>query len=163
MQLKNSKLVKNLEKLKLIVENLQLKHKTVVFTNGCFDLIHPGHIYILEQAKAEGDTLIVGLNSDESIKKFKSESRPICNQDDRAYVLSGLSCVDYIFIFNESTPEKLIMNISPDVLVKGKDYQIKDIAGSDFMLEKKKRIKLVDIMEQKSTSNIVNQIKKSSS
>ena len=163
MQLKNSKLVKNLEKLKLIVENLQLKHKTVVFTNGCFDLIHPGHIYILEQAKAEGDTLIVGLNSDESIKKFKSKSRPICNQDDRAYVLSGLSCVDYIFIFNESTPEKLIMNISPDVLVKGKDYQIKDIAGSDFMLEKKKRIKLVDIMEQKSTSNIVNQIKKSSS
>ena len=163
MQLKNSKLVKNLEKLKLIVENLQLKHKTVVFTNGCFDLIHPGHIYILEQAKAEGDTLIVGLNSDESIKKFKSESRPICNQDDRAYVLSGLSCVDYIFIFNESTPEKLIMNISPDVLVKGKDYQIKDIAGSDFMLEKKKRIKLVDIIEEKSTSNIVNQIKKSSS
>ena len=139
MQLKNSKLIKNLEKLKLIVENLQLEHKTVVFTNGCFDLIHPGHIYILEQAKAEGDTLIVGLNSDESIKKFKSESRPICNQDDRAYVLSGLSCVDYIFIFNESTPEKLIMNISPDVLVKGKDYQIKDIAGSDFMLEKKKR------------------------
>ena len=137
MQLKNSKLIKNLEKLKLIVENLQLEHKTVVFTNGCFDLIHPGHIYILEQAKAEGDTLIVGLNSDESIKKFKSESRPICNQDDRAYVLSGLSCVDYIFIFNESTPEKLIMNISPDVLVKGKDYQIKDIAGSDFMLEKK--------------------------
>ena len=163
MQLKNSKLVKNLEKLKLIVENLQLEHKTVVFTNGCFDLIHPGHIYILEQAKAEGDTLIVGLNSDESIKKFKSESRPICNQDDRAYVLSGLSCVDYIFIFNESTPEKLIMNISPDVLVKGKDYQIKDIAGSDFMLEKKKRIKLVDIIEEKSTSNIVNQIKKSSS
>lgn len=163
MQLKNSKLVKNLEKLKLIVENLQLEHKTIVFTNGCFDLIHPGHIYILEQAKAEGDTLIVGLNSDESIKKFKSESRPICNQDDRAYVLSGLSCVDYIFIFNESTPEKLIMNISPDVLVKGKDYQIKDIAGSDFMLEKKKRIKLVDIIEEKSTSNIVNQIKKSSS
>ena len=163
MQLKNSKLVKNLEKLKLIVENLQLEHKTVVFTNGCFDLIHPGHIYILEQAKAEGDTLIVGLNSDESIKKFKSKSRPICNQDDRAYVLSGLSCVDYIFIFNESTPEKLIMNISPDVLVKGKDYQIKDIAGSDFMLEKKKRIKLVDIIEEKSTSNIVNQIKKSSS
>ena len=163
MQLKNSKLVKNLEKLKLIVENLQLKHKTVVFTNGCFDLIHPGHIYILEQAKAEGDTLIVGLNSDESIKKFKSESRPICNQDDRAYVLSGLSCVDYIFIFNESTPEKLIMNISPDVLVKGKDYQIKDIAGSDFMLEKKKRIKLVDIIEEKSTTNIIDQIKKTSS
>tara|TARA_B100000085_G_scaffold192629_1_gene176533 strand:- start:46 stop:537 length:492 start_codon:yes stop_codon:yes gene_type:complete len=163
MQLKNSKLVKDLEQLKLIVENLQLKHKTVVFTNGCFDLIHPGHIYILEQAKAEGDTLIVGLNSDESIKKFKSKSRPICNQDDRAYVLSGLSCVDYIFIFNESTPEKLIMNISPDVLVKGKDYQIKDIAGSDFMLEKKKRIKLVDIIEEKSTTNIIDQIKKTSS
>ena len=163
MQLKNSKLVKNLTKLKLIVKDQQLKDKTIVFTNGCFDLIHPGHIFILEQAKAEGDILIVGLNSDESIKKFKSESRPICNQDDRAYVLSGLSCVDYIFIFNESTPEKLIMNISPDVLVKGKDYQIKDIAGSDFMLEKKKRIKLVDIIEEKSTSNIVNQIKKYSS
>ena len=163
MQLKNSKLIKNLDKLKLVVDDLRLQHKTIVFTNGCFDLIHPGHVFILEQAKAEGDILIVGLNSDESVRKFKSKSRPICNQDDRAYVLSGLTSVDYIFIFNESTPEKLIMHLTPDVLVKGKDYQIKDIAGSDYMREKKKRIKLVDIIEERSTSNIVAQIKKSSS
>ena len=134
MQLENSKLINDIDSLKSILKNEQKAGKRIVFTNGCFDIIHPGHIFILEQAKLKGDILVVGLNSDQSIKGFKSNLRPICTQDDRAYVLAGLASVDYIYIFNEATPENIIMNISPDVLVKGKDYKIDDIAGADYML-----------------------------
>ena len=91
MQLENSKLITDIDSLKSILENEQKSGKRVVFTNGCFDIIHPGHIFILEQAKLKGDILVVGLNSDQSIKNFKSDLRPICSQDDRAYVLGGLS------------------------------------------------------------------------
>ena len=160
MQLENSKLITDIDSLKSIVENQQKSGKRVVFTNGCFDIIHPGHIFILEQAKLKGDILIVGLNSDQSIKSFKSDVRPICSQDDRAYVLAGLASVDYIFIFNEATPEKIIMQISPDVLVKGKDYKIDDIAGADYMLKENKKIELVDVIEKKSTTDIIEYIKK---
>ena len=121
MQLENPKLFNDIDSLKSILKNEQKAGKRIVFTNGCFDIIHPGHIFILEQAKSKGDILVVGLNSDQSIKGFKSDLRPICTQDDRAYVLAGLASVDYIFIFNEATPENVIMEISPDVLVKGKD------------------------------------------
>ena len=117
MQLKNSKLITDIDSLKSIIENEQKSGKCIVFTNGCFDIIHPGHIFILEQAKLKGDILVVGLNSDQSIKSFKSDHRPICSQDDRAYVLAGLASVDYIFIFNDDTPERIIMEISPDILV----------------------------------------------
>ena len=160
MQLENSKLITDIDSLKSIVENQQKSGKRVVFTNGCFDIIHPGHIFILEQAKLKGDILVVGLNSDQSIKSFKSELRPICPQDDRAYVLAGLASVDYIFIFNEDTPERIIMEISPDVLVKGKDYQIEDIAGANYMLKENKKIELVDIIDEKSTTDIIESIKK---
>ena len=160
MQLKNSKLISDIDSLKSILENEQKSGKHVVFTNGCFDIIHPGHIFILEQAKLKGDILVVGLNSDQSIKNFKSDLRPICSQDDRAYVLAGLASVDYIFIFNEDTPEKIIMEISPDVLVKGKDYKIEDIAGANYMLKENKKIELVDIIDEKSTTEIIENIKK---
>tara|TARA_B100000401_G_scaffold220376_1_gene148956 strand:+ start:95 stop:586 length:492 start_codon:yes stop_codon:yes gene_type:complete len=160
MPLENSKLISDIDSLKSILENEQKLGKRVVFTNGCFDIIHPGHIFILEQAKLKGDILVVGLNSDQSIKSFKSELRPICPQDDRAYVLAGLASVDYIFIFNEDTPERIIMEISPDVLVKGKDYQIEDIAGADYMLKENKKIELVDIIDEKSTTDIIESIKK---
>ena len=163
MQLKNSKLIPDIDRLKLIVENHQNEGKSVVFTNGCFDLLHPGHIFVLEQAKSKGDILVVGLNSDESIKTFKSKSRPICNHHDRAYVLSGLESVDYILIFNDSTPENVITRISPDILVKGKDYKIDDIAGADYMLRENKKIELVDIIDHKSTTDIIDRIKKVSS
>ena len=154
MQLENSKLISNIDSLKSILKNEQKAGKRIVFTNGCFDIIHPGHIFILKQAKLKGDVLVVGLNSDQSIRNFKSDLRPICKQDDRAYVLAGLSSVDYIFIFNEATPERIIMEISPDVLVKGKDYKIEDIAGADYMLKENKKIELVDIIDEKSTTEL---------
>ena len=160
MQLENPKLFNDIDSLKSILKNEQKAGKRIVFTNGCFDIIHPGHIFILEQAKSKGDILVVGLNSDQSIKGFKSDLRPICTQDDRAYVLVGLASVDYIFIFNEATPENVIMEISPDVLVKGKDYKIDDIAGADYMLKENKKIELVDVIEKKSTTNIIEYIKK---
>ena len=160
MQLENFKLINDIDSLKSILKNEQKAGKRIVFTNGCFDIIHPGHIFILEQAKLKGDILVVGLNSDQSIKGFKSDLRPICTQDDRAYVLAGLASVDYIYIFNEATPENIIMKISPDVLVKGKDYKIDDIAGADYMLKENKKIELVDIIEKKSTTDIIEYIKK---
>ena len=160
MQLENSKLITDIDSLKSILKDQQKSGKRVVFTNGCFDIIHPGHIFILEQAKLKGDILVVGLNSDQSIKSFKSELRPICPQDDRAYVLAGLASVDYIFIFNDETPERIIMKISPDILVKGKDYKIEDIAGANYMLEENKKIELVDIIDKKSSTGIIESIKK---
>ena len=160
MLLANPKIITDKAKLKSLVISARDRKETIVFTNGCFDIIHPGHVFILEQAKAKGDILIVGLNSDSSIKNFKSPDRPICNQDDRAYILAAFSCVDYIIIFDEVTPEKLIIDITPDVLVKGKDYEGKEIAGSKYMLDNNKKIVLVDIIDGKSTSNIISNIQK---
>ena len=160
MQLENSKIVSDIDTLKSIVEKKQKEGKCIVFTNGCFDILHPGHIYILEQAKSKGDCLIVGLNSDKSVKSFKSSSRPICTHHDRAYVLAALESVDYIYIFDESTPEQIIMKLTPDILVKGKDYNVDDIAGADYMIKKNKKIELVDVIEQKSTTSIIERIKK---
>ncbi len=161
MRLKNSKIISDIDRLKSIVEKKQREGKCVVFTNGCFDILHPGHIFVLEQAKSKGDFLVVGLNSDKSVKSFKSKSRPICSHHDRAYVLAGLESVDYIFIFDESTPEQVIVKLTPDILVKGKDYKVDDIAGAEYMLKENKKIELVDIIEEKSTTNIINRIKKS--
>ena len=160
MLLENPKIINNNDELAFLVMSARNRKQTVVFTNGCFDIIHPGHIFILEQAKAKGDILIVGLNSDSSIKNFKSSDRPICNQDDRAYVLAALTCVDHIIIFDEDTPEKLIIDITPDILVKGKDYEGKEIAGSKHMIDNNKKIELVDIIEGKSTSHIIKNIQK---
>ena len=160
MLLENPKIINNREDLKSLVDSTRNRKKTIVFTNGCFDIIHPGHIYILEQAKAKGDILIVGLNSDSSIKNFKSSDRPICNQYDRAYILAALTCVDHIVIFNEDTPEKLIIDINPDILVKGKDYEGKEIAGSKHVLDNNNKIELVDIIKGKSTSSIIDNIQK---
>tara|TARA_Y100000992_G_scaffold302176_1_gene275342 strand:- start:2206 stop:2697 length:492 start_codon:yes stop_codon:yes gene_type:complete len=157
---KNSKIISNKAELHSLVTSVRDRKEIIVFTNGCFDIIHPGHVFILEQAKAKGDILIVGLNSDSSIKNFKSSDRPICNQDDRAYILAAFSCVDHIIIFDEDTPEKLIIDIAPDILVKGKDYEGEEIAGSEYMLENNKKVELVDIIDGKSTSNIIDNIHK---
>ncbi len=129
--------------------------KKVVFTNGCFDILHYGHVSYLEKARKLGDILIVGLNSDDSIKRIKGNNRPINTQKDRAFVLAGLACVSYVVIFDEDTPEKLIEKIRPHVLVKGADYEGKDIAGSKYA----KSIKLIDFIDNKSTTNIIEKIK----
>jgi len=132
----------------------------VVIATGGFDPLHSGHIEYLKCAAALGDVLIVGLNSDSSIKSFKSSNRPVCPQEDRAFVLASLSCVDYVIIFDEDTPERLIIEISPDVLVKGKDYEGKFISGSDYLLANGKKIELVELINGKSTSSLIERIKK---
>ncbi|MEK7728411.1 MAG: D-glycero-beta-D-manno-heptose 1-phosphate adenylyltransferase [candidate division KSB1 bacterium] len=105
--------------------------KRVVFTNGCFDILHRGHVEYLEQARAHGDLLIVGLNSDDSVRRLKGEGRPIVSQEDRATILAALRCVDFVVYFEEDTPANLIAHLQPDVLVKGADYQINEIVGRE--------------------------------
>lgn len=105
----------------------------IVFTNGCFDILHKGHVSYLKQSKALGDYLIVGLNSDASVKRLKGPKRPINNQEDRKFVLENLACVDEVIIFNEDTPYELIKKVKPNVLTKGGDYLIKDVVGHDIV------------------------------
>ncbi len=119
--------------LKRILALLRKRNRKIVFTNGCFDVLHSGHIKYLESAKKRGDILIVGINSDLSVKKIKGESRPIFSQKDRAYILSALKAVDYVVIFNDRTPLKLIKTIKPDLLVKGGDWSINEIIGGKFV------------------------------
>lgn len=107
------------------------ERKRVVFTNGCFDILHRGHVEYLEQARAHGDLLIVGLNTDDSVRRLKGATRPIVPQEDRATILAALRCVDYVIYFAEDTPANLIAQVQPDVLVKGADYQINEIVGHE--------------------------------
>jgi D-beta-D-heptose 7-phosphate kinase/D-beta-D-heptose 1-phosphate adenosyltransferase len=144
--------LKSWEELQEIVKN---SNRKVVFTNGCFDILHIGHIKYLEKAKSFGDILVVGLNSDSSVKKLKGDNRPINEENDRAYLLAGLQSVDYITIFTEETPYELIKTLSPDILVKGGDYEGKVVVGSDIVDE----VKLVDFVDGKSTTNIIKKAK----
>ena len=148
----------SLPKLKVSVLKLKTKKKKVVFTNGCFDLIHVGHIKYLEKAKALGDILIVGINSDSSTRKIKGPGRPISGQDDRARIIAGLESVDYVSIFNEITPYKLIKAIKPNVLVKGADWKLNKIVGADFVKSYGGRVAMVPFVRGRSTSSIIHKI-----
>lgn len=131
------------------------QNANIVFTNGCFDILHKGHVSYLQKAKELGDILVVGLNSDRSVKALKGEERPINSQEDRAYLLASLECVDFVIIFDELTPYELIKEISPSVLVKGADYEGKEVVGSEFA----KEVRLLEFVEGKSTTNIIKKIK----
>jgi len=124
--------IKTKFQIKAISEKLKPQGKKIVFTNGCFDILHRGHVEYLAKAKKMGDVLIVGLNSDSSVKKIKGPKRPLNNEKDRAIVLSALEVVDYVVVFSEDTPYNLIKSIKPDVLVKGGDWKPKDIVGNDI-------------------------------
>ena len=139
---------------------LKAESKKIIFTNGCFDIIHAGHISYLKEAKALGDILIVGLNSDESVRRLKGKDRPIVSERDRAYVLANLKPVDYVVLFDEDTPYELIKEIKPDVLVKGADYEGKNIAGSDIVEAGGGKTVLINFVKGKSTSEIIKKIKK---
>lgn len=145
------------EQLKRILDTFRANNKNtkIVFSNGCFDILHRGHTQYLKKARALGDMLIVGLNSDSSVKALKGDSRPINTQEDRAFVLSSLESVDYVVIFEESTPSELIKYLAPDVLVKGADYEGKEIAGSEFV----KEVRLIEFVPNKSSSNIIEKIR----
>ncbi len=132
----------------------------LVFTNGCFDIIHRGHIEYLNQAKSLGNFLVIGLNSDSSTKKLKGENRPVNNEVDRAFVLSNLKCVDAVIIFNEDTPYNLIKLIKPDFLTKGGDWKEDQIIGSDIVKEYGGKTISLNFVNSYSTSNIIEKIKK---
>lgn len=142
-----------------ICNELKMQNKKVVFTNGCFDILHTGHIRYLEESKKLGDVLVIGLNSDSSVKMLKGESRPVNNQYDRAEVLSALRCVDYICIFEEETPYKLIATLLPDILTKGGDYNPDNIAGADIVRNNGGDVVIINFVEGKSTSLIIDKMK----
>jgi len=133
--------------------------QSIVFTNGCFDIIHAGHVQYLQQAKQLGDILVVGLNSDESVKRLKGSSRPINSEGNRALVLAALQSVDYVIIFEEDTPYELIEAIQPDVLVKGGDWKEADIVGSDIVKAKGGKVISLPFREGLSTTNIIDKLK----
>jgi D-beta-D-heptose 7-phosphate kinase/D-beta-D-heptose 1-phosphate adenosyltransferase len=138
-----------------------LNDKKIVFTNGCFDLLHAGHIYSLTQAKQLGDVLVVGVNSDESVRRLKGNTRPVIKLEERLQMLQALSCVDYVISFDEDTPQKIINELSPQILVKGSDYADKIVIGADIVRAYGGIVKFIDLYEDFSTSNIVKKIKES--
>lgn len=148
----------SLQKLKKHIGIVRKKGKTIVFTNGCFDIIHAGHVRYLKKAKSLGGILVIGLNSDSSVKKIKGEKRPIVPQRERAEVLSGLEAVDYVVLFNEPTPIKLIKAVLPDILVKGADWASHEIVGADIVKAAGGKIKRVRLVEGRSTTNIIKKI-----
>ncbi|MEA3330234.1 MAG: D-glycero-beta-D-manno-heptose-7-phosphate kinase [Campylobacterota bacterium] len=143
--------IKSFEDIDTIVNRCRLNGKKVVFTNGCFDILHVGHVKYLQIAKSFGDILIVGLNSDESVSRLKGPTRPVNIADDRAYILAALEAVDFVVPFSEDTPHELIKMIKPDVLVKGGDYKGKEVVGTEFASE----LKLVDFVDGKSTTKTI--------
>ena len=146
--------IKTFDEIKTLSSKLHSQGKKIVFTNGCFDILHVGHVKYLEVAKSYGDVLILGLNADSSVKKLKGPTRPINTQDDRAYILASLESVDYVVIFEEETPYELIKLIKPHVLVKGGDYEGKEVVGQDIADE----LKLVQFVDGKSTTNTIKRI-----
>ncbi|MGC8502848.1 D-glycero-beta-D-manno-heptose 1-phosphate adenylyltransferase [Desulfurella sp.] len=150
--------IKSFEQIKEIIDKLKAFNKKIVFTNGCFDIIHAGHVNYLQKAKQLGDILVVGLNSDKSVKSIKGEKRPINNQDDRACVLSAFYFVDYVVIFDQDTPYELIKIIQPDILVKGADWEGKNIVGKDIVEKSNGKVVLIDYLEGKSTTSIIDKI-----
>jgi D-beta-D-heptose 7-phosphate kinase/D-beta-D-heptose 1-phosphate adenosyltransferase len=133
--------------------------KTIAFTNGCFDILHEGHIYSLSQAASEADYLIVGVNSDASVKKLKGESRPINNENSRSKLLASLMLVDAVIIFKEDTPLDLIKSLLPDVLIKGGDYKVNEIAGAKEVIENGGRVVINPILNGFSTTSIIDKMK----
>ncbi|MCT7508664.1 D-glycero-beta-D-manno-heptose-7-phosphate kinase [Aliarcobacter cryaerophilus] len=146
--------IKTFDEIKTLASKLHSQGKKIVFTNGCFDILHVGHVKYLEVAKSYGDILILGLNADSSVRKLKGPTRPINTQEDRAYILASLESVDYVVIFEEETPYELIKLIKPHVLVKGGDYEGKEVVGQDIADE----LKLVQFVDGKSTTNTIKRI-----
>lgn len=150
--------IKRLEELRGIRKAYRDEHKKVVFTNGCFDIIHRGHIDYLTKAKALGDALIVGLNTDASVRRNKGEQRPIVEEEDRAFVVAHLEPVDYVCLFDENTPHELIAALVPDVLIKGADWKIDEIVGKDIVERAGGTVKTIEFLPNRSTSTIIQRI-----
>jgi D-beta-D-heptose 7-phosphate kinase/D-beta-D-heptose 1-phosphate adenosyltransferase len=143
------------EEIEGLATSIKKENKKIVFTNGCFDILHLGHVKYLQKARALGDVLIVGVNSNESVSRLKGPTRPVNDEFDRAYLLASLEVVDYVMIFKEDTPYELIKKVKPDILVKGADYKDKEVVGSDIA----KEVKLIDFVDGKSTTSIIERMK----
>ena len=141
-----------------IRERLKREGKKIVFTNGVFDIVHRGHVEYLTKAKALGDVLLVGMNTDASVQRLKGPQRPVVSQDDRAFVLAALRAVDYVCLFDEDTPYNLIKAIVPDVLVKGSDWSIDAIVGKDIVEAAGGKVQTIDYVPNRSTTNIIQKI-----
>ncbi len=147
------------KELKAKIESWQSQGEKVVFSNGCFDILHLGHIDYLEQASQLGDRLVIGLNSDQSVQELKGPSRPVNSEEARARILAALGFVDGITIFSEETPQELIDLLLPDILVKGADYNIENIVGAKTVLANGGEVKTIELVEGYSTTNIIKNLK----
>lgn len=149
-----------LEEAKEIRALLKANGKKVVFTNGCFDILHAGHVDYLTKAKAFGDCLIVALNTDSSIKRIKGELRPIVPQNERAIIIAALKAVDYVIFFEEDTPFEVIKELVPDILIKGADWSVENIVGADIVLSNGGKVETIEFVNITSTTNIIDTVLK---
>ena len=158
--MKSKAKIVSLGSLRKSVSRLRKRGKKIAFTNGCFDILHYGHINYLEKASRQGRVLIVGLNSDNSVRKIKGPLRPIVPQQERAAVLAALACVDFVTIFKEPTPLNLIKAVKPDVLIKGADWKGKEVVGAGLVRSRGGRVELIKYVQGKSTTNIIKAVLK---
>jgi len=159
-QITKAKIFHDYNSFEPLLNNWRENKNTVVFTNGCFDIIHHGHVDSLQQSAELGTKLIVGLNADSSVQILKGENRPVFDVMARAIILAAFECVDAVIIFDEETPADLIAQIKPDVLVKGKEYRIHEIAGHDTVLKNGGKVITLDLVKGVSTSDLIDKIKK---
>jgi D-beta-D-heptose 7-phosphate kinase/D-beta-D-heptose 1-phosphate adenosyltransferase len=150
--------IKNLDTLTAIIATEKGRGKTVVFTNGCFDLLHAGHVKYLQKARNLGDLLIMGLNSDASVRRLKGDKRPLIDEEERAHLLAALNCIDYVVLFDQDTPLELITALKPHILVKGGDYTPESVVGKEVVESYGGRVELITFVDGKSTTNIIERI-----
>jgi len=150
--------LKTPKELKRIISSLKARGKTIVFTNGCFDLLHYGHVKYLEDAKKKGDILVVAINSDASIRRIKGSKRPFVGEKDRQKIIAALEAVDYAIIFDEDTPLQTIKLLKPDILVKGADWKKERIVGADYILRYGGRVSTIKFVKNRSTTNLIKKI-----
>lgn len=159
LEIIQSKILSDLEELKRWLAYWNFKDQKVVFTNGCFDILHRGHIDYLARAAGKGDVLIVGLNTDDSVKRIKGDGRPVQDESSRALILAALQFVNAVVLFDEDTPENLIKIVQPDILVKGSDYKAEEIVGYDVVTAKGGKVVTIDFLEGYSTTGILDKIR----
>lgn len=141
-----------------VAQNARAQDRTVVFTNGCFDLLHPGHVHLLKTSRSFGDLLVVAINTDASVRRIKDDGRPIYSENERAYMLSALSCVDYVVFFEEPTPIPLLSLIRPNILVKGDHYEHEEVVGWDVVERYGGRVERIPVLEGISTTSTIERI-----
>jgi D-beta-D-heptose 7-phosphate kinase/D-beta-D-heptose 1-phosphate adenosyltransferase len=154
-----SKIIRSDEQLNEILQCISKENGKIVFSNGCFDIIHYGHVQYLAKARTFGDIMIVGINTDASIKRIKGEKRPVITENERLYMLASLECIDYVILFDEDTPVNLIQKIQPDIMVKGSDWKIEQLPGREIVEAKGGQVILVDLVAGLSTTGIIQKIK----